>query len=204
LLGLVEVARLEKDIGGIDRLLDMQKRSLLKLDTFIHDIVSYSRNNRLNLEIEPIDFLTLIEGIFEQLYFMDQLSHVDRRINISTNLNFSGDHKRISVILNNLISNALKYTDINKPNPYIEVRIDKTDEGVLICVSDNGEGIDANHLPKIFEMFYRATLNSTGSGIGLYIVNEIVQKMNGTISVESEKGIGSKFFVTLPNLSNLA
>lgn len=201
LLGLVEVARLEKDSTGVNRLLDMQKRSLLKLDNFIHDIVNYSRNSRLELEIEPIEFTTMIEGIFEHLYFMDQFSHVDRRVNVPTKLEFSSDPKRISIILNNLISNALKYTDINKESPYVEVRVEKNESGITLCVADNGEGIDEEHHVKIFDMFYRATLNSSGSGIGLYIVNEIVQKMKGTITIESKKGEGSKFFVTLPNLN---
>ncbi len=200
LLGLVEVARLEKDMQGVERLLDMQKRSLLKLDTFIHDIVSYSRNNRLELEVEIVDFQTLIEGIFEQLYFMDQIAQLDRRIMVSPELNFSSDSKRITVILNNLITNAIKYSDLNKLQPYVEVRVDKTDEGVVICVSDNGEGIEVAHQSKIFHMFYRATQRSTGSGIGLYIVNEIAQKLNGRIEVRSIAGVGSTFNVFLPSL----
>ncbi len=202
LLGLVEVARLETDLKEVNKLLDMQKRSLVKLDSFIHDIVSYSRNNRLDLEIEAIDFNSLIEGIFEQLHFMDQLAQLKRKISIAPHLNFSTDRKRISVILTNLISNAIKYADEQKPNPFIEVRIEKdVNDGVVISVSDNGEGIGSDQLPKIFDMFYRATLRSTGSGIGLYIVHEIIQKLNGSIQVESEKGEGSNFVVRLPNLS---
>lgn len=200
LLGLVEVARLEKDVSSLDRLLDMQKRSLLKLDNFIHDIVSYSRNNRLDVQVEPIDFITLIEGIFEQLYFMDHLGQLDCRIIITPQLNFFSDSKRIAVILNNLISNAIKYADINKPNPFVEVRVDKSPDGVIISVEDNGDGIEAEHLPKIFDMFYRATQKSSGSGIGLYIVHEITNKMKGSIKVESVRKAGSKFIVNLPNL----
>lgn len=201
LLGLVEVARLEKDNASLERLLDMQKRSLMKLDNFIHDIVSYSRNNRLDIQVEPIDFITLIEGIFEQLYFMDHLGYLDCRIVVAPTLNFHSDSKRITVVLNNLISNAIKYADISKPDPYVEVRVDKSPDGVTICVADNGDGIDEEHLPKIFDMFYRATQKSSGSGIGLYIVNEITQKMKGTLKVESIKRVGSKFFVNLPNLN---
>jgi signal transduction histidine kinase len=200
LLGLVEVARLEKDNTSLDRLLDMQKRSLLKLDNFIHDIVSYSRNNRLEVQVEPVDFITLIEGIFEQLYFMDHLVQLDCRIIITPNLNFFSDSKRIAVILNNFISNAIKYADISKPNPFVEVRVDKSPDGVIISVQDNGDGIETEHLPKIFEMFYRATQKSSGSGIGLYIVHEITNKMKGSIKVESVKKVGSKFMVSLPNL----
>ncbi len=200
LLGLVEVARLEKDLSGIGRLLDMQKRSLLKLDYFISDIVNYSRNNRQEIQAEDIDFKTLIDGIFEQLQFIDQLQLIKRIVTVSPDLNFRSDAKRISVILNNLISNAIKYSDVYKTNPFIEIKVDETAEGVTLCVADNGEGINDDQLPKIFEMFYRATQRSTGSGIGLYIVNEITQKLKGKIEVESKFGEGSKFYVRLPNI----
>jgi PAS domain S-box-containing protein len=201
LLGLIGVARAEKDIDNMGLLLDMQERSLNKLDNFIHDIVSYSRNNRVNVEITEIDFKAMIEGIFEQLYYMDELKRVERRIAVSPDLKFWGDGKRITVILNNLISNAIKYADSNKLNSYVEVSVDKSENGVMICVSDNGEGIGKEYLPKIFDMFFRATQRSTGSGIGLYIVNEMVHKMEGKIEVTSVRGEGSKFMVTLPDLT---
>ena len=110
------------------------------------------------------------------------------------------DRRLLRRVVQNLISNAIKYADISKPDPYVEVRVDKSPDGVTICVADNGDGIDEEHLPKIFDMFYRATQKSSGSGIGLYIVNEITQKMKGTLKVESVKRVGSKFFVNLPNL----
>jgi PAS domain S-box-containing protein len=200
LLGLIGVARAEKDMDNMGLLLDMQERSLNKLDNFIHDIVSYSRNNRVNVETTAIDFKVMIEGIFEQLYYMDEFNRIERRIVVPGDLKFWGDGKRIAVILNNLISNAIKYADSERKNSFVEVSVDNSEKGVIICVSDNGEGIAKDYLPKIFDMFFRATQRSTGSGIGLYIVNEIVHKMEGTIEVTSVKGEGSKFMVTLPNL----
>ena len=114
LLGLIAVARAERDFNGVASLLDMQERSLLKLDTFIQDIVSYSRNNRLEIEPGAVDFRPIVEGIFEQLHHMDALARIERRISIQPGLKFSSDEKRISVILNNLISNAIKYCDLRK------------------------------------------------------------------------------------------
>jgi len=204
LLGLIGVARAEKDMQSIGTLLDMQERALLRLDEFINDIVRYSRNNRLDVEISPIDFNALIEEIFEHLHFMEKFADIDRKIDISPDLKFSSDGKRISIILNNLISNAIKYADTEKENPFVEVRVDRHVNGVTLCVIDNGQGIETKHLAKIFDMFFRATQNSTGSGIGLYIVKEIVQKMSGSIEVESSPGRGSKFFITLPDLSSIA
>jgi PAS domain S-box-containing protein len=202
LLGLIEVARSEKDVEGIVPLLSMQERSLLKLDNFIKDIVSYSRNNRVELEVGPIDFKAIVEGIFEQLYHMVDLDRIKQRISIAPDLNFCSDAKRISIILNNLISNAIKYSDVRKDESFVEVCVERNGTGVTISVVDNGEGISAELIPRIFEMFFRATDRSTGSGIGLYIVSEMVNKMQGRIEVQSVKGEGSKFLVWLPDLSS--
>ncbi|MEJ1237521.1 PAS domain S-box protein [Chryseolinea sp. T2] len=201
LLGLIAVARAERDMDGISSLLDMQERSLHKLDNFIQDIVSYSRNNRVEIELAPVDFRSIVEGIFEQLHHMDALARIERRILISPELKFSGDEKRISIILNNLISNAIKYCDLRKDRSYVEVCVEQNGKGITLSVNDNGEGISSEHLPRIFEMFFRATSRSSGSGIGLYIVNEMVNKMRGKVEVKSVKGEGSKFIISLPDLA---
>jgi len=202
LLGLIEVAKLEKEPSKIEGLLDMQKRSLLKLDNFISDIVSYSRNNRLQLDVEEINFQNLLEEIFDQLHFMAQLGQLKVSIQVEENLVFYGDKKRVCIVLNNLITNAIKYSDTSKQDPFIRVSVEKREEGVEVKVSDNGEGIDAHDIQKIFDMFYRASQRSTGSGIGLYIVKEVVQKVRGTIDVQSRKFEGSEFALYFPDLKN--
>jgi|GEM_PF-1214876 PAS domain S-box-containing protein len=201
LLGLIAVARAERDFDGIFPLLDMQERSLLKLDNFIQDIVSYSRNNRVEIESAPVDFRSIVEGIFEQLHHMDALARIERRISIQPGLEFSSDGKRISIILNNLISNAIKYCDLRKDHSFVEVSVETNGSGVMIGVIDNGEGISSEHLPRIFEMFFRATSRGSGSGIGLYIVNEMVNKLHGRIEVKSVKGESSRFMIWLPDLA---
>ena len=70
---------------------------------------------------------------------------------------------------------------------------------LTIIVEDNGEGIPPQKIEKIFDMFYRASRNSNGSGLGLYIVKEIVNKLGGTIDVESEVNKGTKFIVKIPS-----
>ncbi|NJR12468.1 HAMP domain-containing histidine kinase [bacterium] len=123
------------------------------------------------------------------------------QVSIDDKSDFYSDTTRIEIVLNNLLSNAIKYADTNRPNPFVDVRVDTNDLGVTICVADNGEGIAPEYLPRIFEMFFRATNRSTGSGLGLYIVSEIVHKMGGTIEVDSKIGEGSNFVVTLPDLA---
>ena len=95
----------------------------------------------------------------------------------------------------------LSISDKRKDASFVEVSVAKKANGVTIGVCDNGDGISEEHLPRIFEMFFRATSRSSGSGIGLYIVSEIVSKMHGEIEVKSARGEGSQFLIWLPDLA---
>lgn len=202
LLGLIEVARLENDPSSIKRLLNLQEQSLIRLDKFIYDIVSYSRNNRVDLEIEKIDFQALLTDVFDQLQFMGGPRGLNRELEIEQDLCFYSDRKRLSVILHNLISNAIKYSHGSTPEIFIKTIVARSERGVNIHVVDMGEGIDEMHIPRIFDMFYRGSERSGGSGIGLYITREVVEKLQGSVEVHSERYKGSEFIVRLPDLKD--
>ncbi len=203
LLGLIEVARLEKNTTNMEQLLEMQEKSLLRLDRFIKDIVDHSRNTRLQIESKPVNFDRQVQGIVEQLQFMDNVQSIRRIVSVEQADNFYTDPSRLDIILNNLLSNAIKYADLRKPDPYLEVNIRSNDKLAEIRVRDNGEGIPREAEGKIFDMFYRASSNGAGSGLGLYIVKEAILKMGGSISVHSEYGSGTEFVVEIPNLPHL-
>jgi signal transduction histidine kinase len=201
LLGLIEVARLEQDRGKIDDLLEMQKKSLYRLDRFIKDIVDHSRNTRLGIDMEAVRFSELINAAFEQLQFMDNVSHIKKIINIRQEGDFYSSPTRLDIIFNNLLSNAIKYADLKKDKSYIEIDIQCTSSEAQIIVRDNGEGIPLEALTKIFDMFFRASAKGSGSGLGLYIVKEAIQKLGGTINVQSEFSKGTEFSVAIPGIS---
>lgn len=201
LLGLIEVARLEKDLDSVTQLLDLQKKSLMRMDRFIQDIVDHSRNTRLQVAAEPIDFERMVANAFEQLQFMEKFGRIRKIISIDQASVFYTSSTRIDIILNNLFSNAIKYADLRKQNPSLSVSIKFTAEQAEIRISDNGEGITPEAIPKIFDMFYRASGSGSGSGLGLYIVKEAIQKLQGSIDVHSEFGKGTEFVVKIPNMA---
>jgi signal transduction histidine kinase len=133
---------------------------------------------------------------------MNESKGLNRVIEIDQNVCFYSDRKRLNVILNNLISNAIRYSHGSTQDIFIKTIVAKSEEGVSIHVIDLGEGIDQMHIPKIFDMFYRASERSSGSGIGLYITKEVVQKLQGSVEVRSQKYQGSEFIVRLPNLKD--
>jgi signal transduction histidine kinase len=102
-------------------------------------------------------------------------------------------------IFRNLVSNAIKYRKLDDTIPRIAVSIMVTRKAVEINFGDNGIGIDPPNLSKIFEMFYRASLQSDGSGLGLYIVKNAVDKLGGHVTAQSQLGQGTTFMITLPN-----
>ncbi|MBX2946819.1 MAG: PAS domain S-box protein [Cyclobacteriaceae bacterium] len=203
LLGLIEVARLEKDPTSLEQLLDLKKKSLLRLDHFIKDIVDHSRNMRLQVEAVAVNFETLIHNAFEQLQFMDNMERIWRVVDVKQEGDFYSAPSRLAIILNNLISNAIKYADLRKENPSLEVRVNANPQQAILRVTDNGEGIPHEALPKIFDMFYRASTKGVGSGLGLYIVKEAVEKIGGNITVHSEPGKGTEFEIVLPAIERV-
>jgi two-component system, sensor histidine kinase and response regulator len=196
ILGIVNIAKME---NKNDKYLDMIERSVNKLDLFTKNIINYYKNAKLAEQINEIDFRQLVNETLEYQDFFNTQENIRFQTDISQESLFKSDETRIRIVLNNLISNAVKYKDKDKPDPGVMIKIDAQKDTARILVEDNGIGIDTEHISNIFRMFYRATNENFGSGLGLYIVKEIVQNLGGSITVESERGQGSSFCITLPN-----
>ena len=175
--------------------------SVKKLDGFIKDILDYSKNARTEVKGEVIDFTDIINSITKELKYMGE-GYMTPEFHFSLNDSSSlkTDRVRLNIILSNLVSNAIRYQNTIDRNPEVRIRVDVDAEGCTFCVSDNGIGITQENQDRIFDMFYRVSEQSAGSGLGLYIVKEAVDKLNGTIELESELGVGSTFTVWIPQL----
>jgi signal transduction histidine kinase len=176
------------------------KGSLKKLDDFIMDILEYSRNSRMEVKKQEINFKELLNDITENLKYMgDKNRQVAIKVNINQTTSIHSDKSRLNIIINNLVSNAIRYQNAEIPNPFVDINIDTSDTETGIIIKDNGIGISKELHEKIFEMFYRVSEESVGTGIGLHIVKEAVTKLNGNIKVQSEMGLGSTFIINIPN-----
>ncbi len=204
ILGLVSLIREEHDPAQQGYYLELMEKSVQKLDTFITDMTDFSRNSRLEVAVVPIDFGAIIAGCAENLRYMENAGRVALRVQVDASEPFCSDPHRISTVFQNLMSNSVKYQRLYIDDPYIGFNIRVAEQQVQILYTDNGKGIDNEYLPKIFDMFFRASADSYGSGLGLYITDQVIRKMNGTIRVESQLGQGSSFIITLPNLKTEA
>ena len=199
-LTLIDITRHEKDPDKIAEYMALEERSLKKINEFIEDIIDYSRNSNLTLEKERIDFQPMIQNILDQYNHAHRLSSIKTNLKVSQRENFTSDKKRIQIIMSNLIANAFKYHDQEKPERFINIDVAVADNMAKITVKDNGKGIHKRHLNKIFDMFYRANEKISGSGLGLYLVRETVEKLGGNISVSSTLDQESSFRIELPDL----
>jgi len=202
LLGLINIVDRNLPEAEADQRerIGMMKQSVTKLDSFIEDIINYSRNSRTEIEKVDIHFEALVNESLQALKYMEGEHICKINVEVVQMGKFISDNKRILVNLNNLIGNAIKYRDKSKQNSYVNISIHSDDSKATIKVEDNGIGIAEDKQSKIFEMFYRGTKFSQGSGLGMYIVKETLEKLNGTITLNSKINVGSTFAVSIPNL----
>lgn len=198
-LGLINLARQDADLNMKDTYLEMINNSALQQDHFINEILDQSRNSRLDVKREEIFFQSIIDETFDQLTFPPPEGKiVEKIITIQQDKPFYCDRWRLKVILNNVISNAIRYR--NGRDPVINVNVEVTEKGAKVRVEDNGKGIAKEHLDHVCRMFYRATDDGAGSGLGLYIVKETIDKLNGSIKIHSEEGKGTTVQLLIPEV----
>jgi two-component system phosphate regulon sensor histidine kinase PhoR len=189
----------DKEVSNdfISRALENTKR----LNTLLNDLIEISRiesgDMKMSFRYFPLkDFLIQV---------VDEMSHFASEKNITLEFDKSispvdivGDKDRLKQVMINLIDNAIKY---NKPNGNVLISYYATNSAVLISVADTGVGIPAEHLPRIFERFYRVDKERSreegGTGLGLAIVKHILEAHGSKIEVQSEVGIGSTFQFSL-------
>ncbi|WKN32726.1 PAS domain S-box protein [Porifericola rhodea] len=199
-LGLINIALLEDSPTEKDVYIKLMETSINRLDRFIQDIINYSRNSRMEVGKETIDFANLIDETISNLSYMEDLNVIAFSSDFDLQSPFVSDQRRLSVILSNLIGNSIRYRSLSVDQSYINVKVSTNSTQATIIIEDNGIGIAQEHQGRIFDMFFKASNEKHGSGIGLYIVKETISFLKGSIAVKSKTRVGTTFTITLPNL----
>ena len=195
-IGIVNLVKMEGLYHSSGEYWELIESCSNKLDYYIQKTLQYYKNNKNVSDKSSIDFQRLVEEIIDLYAYTDR----DTKFNVSIkqSTQFMGDAFRIEVILGNLISNAIKYQKASEQNKSVDITIDATSFSAEILITDNGLGILNEHLEKIFTQFFK-TKNNKGSGLGLFIVKEALNKINGKIDVSSSLDQGTTFKITIPN-----
>ncbi|MEQ9188037.1 MAG: ATP-binding protein [Cryomorphaceae bacterium] len=200
-LGLNSLAEEAEDENELANLLSMQREALDRLDRYIRDVIDYSRNKRLDVRSEEVRLREVLDECMNDLVFMSNYERLEYFIDVADDLVVISDVLRIRIIINNILSNAIKYADPKKENPFIAIRGRVEEDKVMLEFEDNGIGIKEEHKEHIWDIFFRGTSTIPGSGLGLYILKESAKSIGGEVCYESEEGEGTKFTVTLVSLS---
>ncbi len=198
-LGLSSLIENETDLHKIYYLNFLIKESVERLLKVTDDMADYSRNARTHIQEEDVDFSELIDDAILSHHFMENFHRLKIKLDIQVPDKYVKiDKKRIAILINNSLSNAIKYQDTNKEYSFLNISVLSDRQTLRLIFEDNGVGIAEEFHSKIFEMFYRANAYSLGSGLGLYIVKGIVEKLNGTAELISTPEKGSTFIFTFP------
>ena len=201
IMGIINLAKMENSVDDPNNYLGMVESCVNRMDVFIIKIIEYYKSIRVEEQLEKINFEDLLKNSVELCRMQNRA--VQFIINVNQPIEFKGDAFRISVIINNLVSNAVKYQKSTEPNPMVKLNVEVDENKAIIQIEDNGIGIIDQHLNNIFKMFFRSTNNVTGLGIGLYIVKEALTRIGGEISVQSVIGAGTTFQLEIPNFIRL-
>lgn len=198
ILGLVNLYKLEHASESDDYVQKIEDR-ILKMDEFIKSMLNYSRASRMALKFEKVNLKALIDETVEGLEFLEGFRNMVITTNVKGDVDkIVTDHMRIKIVIGNILSNAIKYRNPELPKNRLDISINVLKSNVKLVFVDNGIGISKDYLGKVFDMFYRATEQSDGSGLGMYIVKQSIDKLEGSINIESEFGKGTKITIMLP------
>jgi signal transduction histidine kinase len=161
-------------------------------------LTQFSRNMGHEVTRREFRFSELIDEVLDELKYPYQAQTIKIIKNYSSEEIINSDYLRVKIIITNIISNALKYRYERRFEPYVMISLEKENGLAIVKIKDNGIGIERENQGKVFGMFFRGTDQSKGSGLGLYIVKETLEKMQGDIAVESEYGEYTLFTIKFP------
>jgi signal transduction histidine kinase len=195
--GLANLGSKEKSIAVALSYFQMIQGRVSHMDALLKDLISISYNNKAETKHQVFDFKVEMNSLLKSL--KSPGDDFDIQLNISQDGLFKSDPIRVRTILTNLLSNSFKYYNPTVERHFIGVTIQVNSDSASVIIMDNGIGIDQAYTDKIYDMFFRATTLSTGTGLGLYIVKSMVDRLMGQISFETKLYQGTTFHVIIPN-----
>jgi len=197
LVGLIGLIENESDPGQIKAYTQLMKESLDRQDKFIAEMLAFIKSKHTGVSKQQCSLETIVDNVIALNKFQQdgKSVHIYKDIELT---DIESDALKLQVILNNLVSNSIKYSDSKKAEQWVKVRTYKSEARAIIEVQDNGVGIRQKEQERIFDKFYQSGDNKRSSGIGLYLVKDAVTQLDGKIEVTSEPGVSSTFMISLP------
>ncbi len=177
---------------------DVYKKQVFRINNILDELMKLSRMDHHESKKQVIDFDALIKDCVNSLAYLDNFQEVDISIDVDEKVVFESEWGVLNSIVQNLTENAIKYADMSKQKPQVSLDVFIQKGQLIIRCTDNGLGMDEETREHIFEMFYKANHTIGGSGVGMYILSRAVERLGGTVAVESELEKFTTFTVSLP------
>ena len=197
MIGLAQLGLLDTEEEATKGYFEHILKSSKRLDATLADLLNVVKMNHTTIEKTRIDFNFMLHEILSSFEHNPNYKRIKFDFQVAKILYYETDKRLIYSVLQNLIENGINYSDNEKSHPFITIQIQPFQQGLKINYEDNGLGIDEKYQDKIFEMFFKINANSTGTGLGMYIVKTTIERLGGTISMHSNEGVGTAFTILL-------
>ncbi len=194
--GILELINYEALSPSVKDLHHHLKRQIFQMHDVLKSLNSLSYASFNSISYKPVNLLHLIEEVIASLHYLPHYATIQFTVDIEKDIKFLSDPFLLTILLKSVIANAIVFRSGDKPGEIVILSTQDSDT-ISITIVDDGEGISAETGGKIFDMFYRGSQRSLGSGMGLYTSRRIVERLGGTITFESNDG-KTVFFVSLP------
>lgn len=200
LMGLYNIVRVEfaHDKNAITYF-EHYNNSVMRLHTVLQNLIDLTKIKESETKLTQVDIRDLIDSCMNTMKTLPDYSRISFDIEVAIDFKVFIDSKKFKTIIKNLVENSIIYAT-PESTAFVKVIVTYQENVLKIEVSDNGRGIDPRIQSKVFNMFFRGTEKSKGSGLGLYIVKNAVEKLNGSIQLSSKLNEGTKFSVYIPYL----
>lgn len=196
--GLLYLMKLDSERKNLESYFSLLELSVDKMNQSITDIIAYSKKGTTTFIPHEVNFRKIAEESIQSLRYMAGAESVRIDLSVEEGGLFFSDYTCLFSIYSNLLSNAIRYRDTNKES-FLKISVTFNREGAQTIFEDNGIGIDESLQERVFDKFFRANEENGGSGLGLYMVKRSMEKLGGSISINSKVGEGTKFILQKPN-----
>lgn len=196
--GLVHLASVEDNAEERAEYLNLIGVSTMRLSKKLDALIQATRLTEGQLDLQPVRVEAHLRSVLRELGEASYAQDVDVHLDASPELEINSDVHLLKILTGNLIDNAMKYRRKSDTPSMVMVSAQVMDDRFMLSVGDNGRGIPLEKQDSVFNMFVRSDQDYESYGLGLYLVKKTVDKLSGTITLESEEGVGTKVVVQLP------
>lgn len=198
LLGLIKFAQNETCDEQLISYLKMMEESSERLDQILKTLMDMISFKQVEAKFEEVNLNQLFHRVLRELRDRIDKNELELKMNLDSKVSLRTDHKMLGHILLQIVENAIKFRDRQKGKLLLEVSLSHTAQKHFIVIKDNGLGISKKYLDRIFDMFFRANETYSGSGLGLYIAKNLIEKLSGRMYIQAEQGKGTTVTIELP------